>query len=99
MLEPLPFSAAMEEMNTISPSPLALSIGANARTVANWPRQLTANIASIRASSSASKSLCGTALVNPALFTSTSKRPNRSATARSRATMLAVSATSAGNAE
>ena len=42
MLEPLPFSAAMEEMNTISPSPLAFSMGAKARTVANWPRQLTA---------------------------------------------------------
>ena len=52
----------MEEMNTTRPSPVAFSMGAKARTVANWPRQLTANIWSIRASSSASRSAWGDGL-------------------------------------
>ena len=48
--------------------PLArcLQVGAMARIAANWPRQFTANISSISASSNASRSACATALVNPA---------------------------------
>ena len=44
---------AIDDIDTISPSPDALSSEAKVRMVANWPRQLTANIRSIRSSSSA----------------------------------------------
>ena len=89
----------MDETETISPSPEAFSIGAKARMAANWPRQLTANMRSISASSSASRSACGTGLVNPAALTSTcSASPQRARTSSRRASREAVSATSAGNA-
>ena len=62
---------AIEEIDTTRPSPEAFSIGAKVRMVANWPRQLTANMRSISSSSSASRSACGTGLVKPAALTRT----------------------------
>jgi len=41
MEEPTPVNAAMDEIETMTPSRDALSRGANVRMVANCPRQLT----------------------------------------------------------
>ena len=51
--------AAIEEMNTASASSLAFRSGISSRIVANCPRQLTANMRSMNASSSASRSAWG----------------------------------------
>ena len=75
MEEPTPVKAAMEEIDTTSPSPEALSRGAKVRIAANWPRQLTANMRSISSSSVPSRSACGTGLVKPAALTRMSSRP------------------------
>ena len=75
MDEPTPVKAAMEEMDTISPSPDAFSSGAKVRTLANWPRQFTWNMRSISSSVSASRLAWGTGLVKPEAFTRMSRRP------------------------
>ncbi|MNV83905.1 hypothetical protein D3C71_1777420 [compost metagenome] len=74
-LLPCPVRPAMDPTLTTRPSPLARSNGANARIAANWPRQLMANISSIRASSRASRSPCGIARVKPDVLTRISARP------------------------
>jgi len=91
MLLPVPCSAAPDEMLTITPSPVARSIGTKARIVANGPRTFAVNTASIRSSSSASRSLCATILVKPAELTKMSARPNPSLTAAATLRICALS--------
>src|SRR5580704_13123793 len=82
MLLPPPRAAAPDEMLTIRPLPEVRNSGAKARMVANGPRTFAVSTASIKSSSSASRSACSTIRVNPAEFTRMSARPNWSATGR-----------------
>ena len=66
----MPVVAAIEDTFTMSPSPLAFSIGWKARMVAKTPRQLDAKIESINSSVSASRLAIGTGCVKPAVLTS-----------------------------
>src|SRR5260370_1321456 len=91
MLLPVPCSAAPDEMLTITPSPVARSSGTKARIVANGPRTFAVNTASIRSSSSASRSLCATILVKPAELTRMSARPKPSLTAAATLRICALS--------
>ena len=91
MLLPVPLCAAPEEMLTMTPSPVARSIGTKARIVANGPRTLAVSTASIRSSSSASRSWCATIRVNPAELTRMSVRPNPSLTAAATLRIWALS--------
>ena len=91
--------AAIEEMLTTSPSPLAASSDRKARTVANGPRQLTLNTSSIRSSVSAAKSWCATGRVMPAALTRMSVRPSRSVTVEASRARAALSVIGAGSAK
>src|SRR5215831_14430347 len=91
MLLPVPLCAAPEEMLTMTPSPVARSNGTKARIVANGPRTLAVSTASIRLSSSASRSLCATIRVKPAELTRISARPNPCLTASATLRICALS--------
>src|SRR6185437_4261177 len=74
MLLPIAVTAAIEEMLTIAPPPLRRISGRAARTLAIAPRTLTSRMRLMSASSSASRSPCGTKRVIPAELTSRSRR-------------------------
>ncbi len=95
----MPFVPAMEEMETMRPFPEAFRSGANVLITANCPRQFTWNMRSISSSSRASRSACGTGLVNPAALMRMSRREYSAATFSRSAISDAVSTTSASKAE
>ena len=91
----MPTTPATLETFTTTPPPSRSSASRAARTHWNGPFRLTEKIFSQSASVTFSRSPCGMKLVVPALFTSTSSRPNSSTARFTIARHAASSATSA----